>query len=375
MTIQLAKPFVCQQAKDNVMRVLESGWLGMGPEVEEFEKEFAAYIGCKHAIAMNSGTEALRIALHVNRPYTRSIVLTTPNTFVATNHVILQEGLIPYFIDIDPNTGSMDLNLLEAHLSRHEGDVAAVMFVHYGGAPLYMDRLRSLIKRYGVYLIEDAAHCAGASYNGEKVGKDSVMACFSFHAVKPLATGDGGMIVTSDALLANKARKLRWFGIDKSTAERSKAGYSWEYNVEMIGFKSHMNDITATIGRGQLTKLDEQIAKREHIYQLYKKNLKGSSIELLTQEPATKSSHYLMVVRLPDAIHKRAAMARLEKEDIQYGYHYKANYEYRPYARYKGRQEYPGMEEFQRTALSLPMHIFLRDCDVDQICNVIKGAL
>lgn len=370
--IQLFKPYVCQAAKDNVARVLDSGWLGMGPECEAFEKEFADYIGCKHAISLNSATEALRIALHAGQPYSRATVLTTPNTFVATNHVILQEGLIPYFMDIDANTGMVNPRSLAAYIEVHHFTIAAVMYVYYGGTPVDLSRVKELCTHYGINLIEDAAHAAGATWNGERIGKDADMACFSFHAVKNLATGDGGMMVTNDRLMANRARKLRWFGINKSTADRSKEKqYGWEYDVESLGYKSHMNDITAALGRGQLTKLDEQNAIRERLYQRYRTRLAETQIRLLARDPRGQSSNHLMVVRFPNGKAKKKAIERLTKEEITYGYHYKPNYLYPPYAPFVKGMGFIGMDDFYSTALSLPMHIFLRDCDVDKICEVM----
>jgi perosamine synthetase len=368
--IQLNKPYVCNAAKENVARVLDSGWIGMGPEVEAFEKEFAQYIGCKHAIAVNSGTEALRMALTARPKKGRRIVLTTPNTFVATNHVILQEGLTPVFIDIDPSTGCMDPHLLDSYANSFAEDVEAIMYVYYGGNPIHKPWIERIARQNNIYLIEDAAHACGSSFLGDRVGKDSIAGCFSFHAVKNLATGDGGMFVTSSDEIADKARKARWFGIDKSTVDRSKEGYSWEYDVEFLGYKSHMNDITAAIGRGQLTTLDRNNARRREIYGLYKQYLYGSDIKVLEVALGTESSHHLMVVLCRDARHKAEAIEKLTADEIQVGYHYKPNYLYRSFRGY-AISGITGMSDFYARALSLPMHILLKDIDVKRICEVL----
>lgn len=370
--IRLFHPYICKQAKENVARVLDSGWLGLGPETEKFEQEFARYIGCKHAVAVNSGTEALHLSLDALRlRYGR--IITTPNTFVSTNHVIVQAGLFPYFADIDPHTGSLDLYSVEKALKRHI--IEGIMVVHYGGMPVDLDGFRGLSKKYGIPLIEDCAHAMGATYKGERIGKDSLIACFSFHAVKNLATGDGGMICTNTDSIAEFLKKSRWLGIDKSTADRTKENsYSWDYNVEILGHKAHMNDITAAIGRGQLTRLDEQNARRNDLANLYRRLLSGSSVEWLRTYPDRASSNHLFVVRFKNAKEKSNAIKRLEKNSIQFGYHYKPNYLYPVYSKYRCESDtWPGMEEFYATALSLPMHIFLIPANIYHICRSVTN--
>ena len=247
--IPLFRTHIYQESIDNVNAVLRSGWLGLGPKTEEFEKAFCGYIGCKYAIALNSCTAALQLAVELADLPKSSRVLTTPLTFVATNHVLLQYGLDPIFVDIDPLTGNMSLESIRRLLrlyGRGEHNTTrprAIMAVHYGGHPIPIDFLYEIGKEFRLTIIEDAAHACGASYLGKKIGADSKFCCFSFHAVKNLAVGDGGMLCTNDEEIANKARKLRWFGIDKNSADRSNGGYSWQYGVETLGYKLHMNDI------------------------------------------------------------------------------------------------------------------------------------
>jgi len=353
--ISLFKTKIHQEAKDNVARVLTSSWPGLGSETEKFEREVETYLGAKHAIAMNSCTEALRIAVHMAVKDRRNAV-TTPNTFVATNSVLIQNGLTPVFTDINPLTGAMDVDSARKALEKFECDV--IMLVHYAGIAADIGAFETLASRYGVEIIHDCAHAFGVS----PLGKQKY-ACFSFHAVKPLAIGDGGMLVTNDDEVAEKARQLRWFGIDKSTHDRSRNGYSWEYDIKDVGYKSHMWDVQAAIGRGQLLNFDEDLAVRKHMLDRYRTGL-GNMKSIL--------GIHLCVVLFEDSEQRERAMKRLDKEEIQYGYHYKPNYLYNPFQHYSriGRS---GMETFQSTALSLPLHLYLTDRDIDDICNIIRS--
>lgn len=368
--IPLFKPYICQEAKDGVLRVLDSGWLGLGPEVEAFEKEFASYLGAKHAVAFNSGTGALEAAITC-LDSVDVLAVSTPNTFVSTNHVLLQHGYDIIFADIDPMTGNIDLDSVERLLTAYHPGV--IMIVHYGGQPVDIDRLYEMIEgEEGTEVIEDCAHACGSTYKGRKIGSNSRFACFSFHAVKNLPTGDGGMLVTSEKWIADKARRLRWLGIDKSTRDRTNVGYSWEYDVHELGYKSHMNDITAAIGRAQLKRVDGDNQRRQELVDLYRKGFDGCEmIQLLTQSPNSQSSNHLMEVRCKD---REKIVRALTRNDIQFGCHYKPNYLYHIYNECERENGCKGMEEFYQQALTLPLHLFLRDCDVEHICEVMKGS-
>jgi len=368
--IQLFKPYICDEAKNNVPRVLDSGWIGLGPEVEAFENEFASYIGTGYSVAFNSCTEALRAAVFCLEDKNK-LAISTPNTFVSTNHVLLQHGYEIVFSDIDPTTGNMDLDSVERILCNYHPNPKTIMVVYYGGQPLDIDRLYKLAGEYGVEIIEDCAHACGSTYKNVRVGRWSRFACFSFHAVKNLPVGDGGMLVTYDKSVADKARQLRWLGIDKSTADRTtENGYSWEYDVPELGYKSHMNDITAAIGRAQLKKVNLGNKRRQELVDLYRKELDGcETVQPLVQSSDSQSSNHLMVVRCKN---REKVIQALNENNIQFGCHYKPNYLYPMYQRFERENGCQGMEEFYQQALTLPMHLYLRDHDVEQICKVIR---
>ena len=218
--IPLAKTKIHEEAIENVVRVLRSNWPGMGPEVETFEKEFATYLGAEHAIALTSGTEALRLAVWAAQFSPGNYIITTPNTFVSSNHVLLQAGLVPIFADINPNTGSIDPDSIYRCLrwnfpiARHP---QGLMLVHFAGMPCDLEEIYSIAADNDLTIIHDCAHACGAEYQHKKLGASGAYNCFSLHAVKPLAIGDGGVFTTDDEDIACMIRKGRWLGIDKST--------------------------------------------------------------------------------------------------------------------------------------------------------------
>jgi len=375
--IQLNKPVYHPEAYENVKRVLDSGWTGLGPETAKFEEEFANYIGAKYAIGLSSGTEALRLALEAADPTEGSYAITTPNTFVSTNHVLLQKKLVPLFADIDAGTGSIDVNSVIKLIDKHEDKIKTLMVVHYGGNPADIGHLRKIAEHYKLILIEDCAHACGATFHDEMIGSRGKYNCFSFHAVKNLSMGDGGAITTDSEEVYNKVRQLRWLGIDKGTADRTTGtSYSWDYDCPIVGFKSHMNDITAAIGRGQLLHLDEDNAHRAELVDRYYSNiLYMNRIDIVNKKrPDRVSSNHLFVVRFPNHVVKDHVMEVLKTAQIGFGYHYRPNYFYDPYTLCEVESAI-GMRMFFDTALTIPLHLGMDAHDVDLVCDIIREAL
>lgn len=379
MAIALFRTLVHEEVIENVTKVLRSGWLSLGPTVAEFEKRFADYVDAPYAVAFSSATAALHTAIHLLDLPKTSSVISTPMTFISTNHVILYEGLPIIFADIDKNTGNLDLGSIRKACNVDRGELTrpkAMMFVHYGGTVGDLDLLYEIAEQYKLTIIEDCAHAAGASYKIpnypilEKVGHRAKLACFSFHAVKNLPLGDGGMLTTTDEEFAARARSLRWLGIDKSTADRTKGDiYGWKYDVGEVGFKSYMNDINAAIGLGQLPYLDEDNAYRRRIYNTYKD---GGLPMLNTTEG---SSHHLAVMLASNVVHKERIMANLVKHDIQFGVHYTPNYYYPMYSDFPRIDGCPNAEEFYSRCISLPNHLFLQFSDLCRVISAVREVL
>ena len=215
--IQLFKPKICDAAIQSVSETLQSGWIGLGPKVEQFEADFCKYTGCNHAVALNSATSGLHLAMELLGIEKDDEVITTPMTFVSTNHAILYQKAKPIFVDVEYDTLNIDVSKIEEKINQK---TKAIICVHYSGYPCDLDEIYNLASNYNLAVIEDCAHAVGAEYNGLKIGNNSNMAVFSFHAVKNLPIGDGGMIVMDDPEIYERAKKMRWMGINKDTYSR-----------------------------------------------------------------------------------------------------------------------------------------------------------
>jgi len=368
--MQLFKPNISEAAIEAVAEVLRSGWIGLGPKVAEFEERFGKYVGAKHAVATNSGTAALHLALIVSDIKEGEEVITTPFTFVSTNHVILYQRAVPVFADIDPKTYCISPQSVERMITKK---TKALMCVHYGGHPCDLERLYEIANKYNLKVIEDAAHACGSSYKGKKIGS-SGLACFSFHAVKNLPTGDGGMITTNDEELYQRLRKLRWMGIDKDTYGRTeddkgKAGaYAWEYNVPQIGFKYHMNDITAAIGIEQLKLVEEHNAYRRQLSEIYTQGLRHPdiiSLPYVSPEVVTSQHLFVIQVRRRDQL-----ITKLKANDIGTGVHYTPNNIFPMYQ--NCRADVKMAMEISKNIISLPMHTLLNNEDIQRVVSIIN---
>jgi len=377
--IQLLRHKVYQESIDNITQVLRSGWTGLGPKVEEFEKAVAKYLNTPYTIALNSGTAALQIALMSLHAPHGSFILTTPLTFISTNHSILQAGYYPIFCDVESDTGNIDPESIERFLkdSFIGSRVKGIMAVHYAGMPVDLDAIYELSTKYNIDVIEDAAHAFGAEYQNEKIGcLHSKLVCFSFHSVKPLAIGDGGLITTYDPAINEFARRMRWCGINKDTTNRTtQEGYKWDYDMELVGYKAHMNDIQAAIGLGQLQHYEEDKAYRQILVDKYRELLSNiEEVELLKIFENRKSSNHLMVIKAPAKM-KTYIMDYLYRKDIHTGCHYRLSIDYPMYRKSETDAGCKNAREFFNSCISLPLHLDLTLEDVEMICNTIKEGI
>jgi perosamine synthetase len=349
-----------------VGEVIKSGWIGLGPKTAEFEKKFADFIGTKYAVGVNSCTAALHLAI-MGLGINSGEVITTPMTFVSTSHAILYNNAIPVFADIERDTLNINVTEIEKKITDR---TKAILLVHYGGHPCEMDEILDLAERHNLYVIEDCAHACGAKYKGVQAGSMGDAGCFSFHAVKNLATGDGGMITTDNKDLYDRLQKLRWVGITKDTYQRSKREYSWYYEVEELGYKYHMNDITAAIGLVQLNKLEIMNQRRREIAQTYNKQLgKLYWIELPIERNYVKSAFHNYVVKMED---RDAFMNHMTVKGISTGVHYMPVHLHPLYKKLGIRANVPVAEEVWKKLVTLPLYPDMMDSDVDFVVNSIK---
>lgn len=365
--IPVFRPSYGNEELEALKEPFESGWIGLGPKTKEFEQKFADYIGVKYAVATNSCTASLHLAMKVLE-IEDSEVITTPMTFVSTNHAILYNEGIPVFCDIETDTMNIDANLIEEMIS---DKTKAIVTVHYGGHSCEMDSIREIAGKHNVAIIEDVAHGCGGEYKGEKLGSIGDIGCFSFHAVKNLATGDGGMVTTDDAEIYGKLLKLRWLGITKDTWAREDKDkkYSWYYNVENVGFKCHMNDIAACLGLVQLKKLDKMNDRRRKISEKYSKtfaDLDWIETPLVKSYAKSACHNYVVKVKERDRLNQY-----LQEQGISTGVHYIPNNHYQMYKSCRG--ETPVCEELWTKLLTLPLYPDLSDEQVDMIIEKVKG--
>jgi perosamine synthetase len=362
--IPLFRPTIYPEAIAAVNEVLNSGWLGAGPKTKAFEKAFAEYVGALYCVGLNSCTSALHLGLHLLDLKPGSEVITTPLTFVSTNHAILYEKCKPVFADVQSETGNLDVPSVTGRITDHTG---AIMLVHYGGYPADIDEFYTLAKEAGIPIVEDCAHACGATYKGKRVGSQGLIHAFSFDPVKNLTMGGGGALIVRSPDHDSRLKKLRWLGIDADTFKRTAdQRYKWEYNVPEVGYNYYMNDIQAAIGLAQLSHLDEDNARRTAIVGLYRQRLSNvPGIKLLSYKDDRKSSYHLFSIlaeKRDDLVNK------LRDAGVDVGVHYQRNDLYPMYE----KQDLPNVEYFWKREISLPMHLQLTDEHVDYITDVIR---
>jgi perosamine synthetase len=364
--IQVFKPSTGKEEIEAVAEVLRSGWLGLGPKTTEFEKRFAQYIGANYAIGVNSCTSALDLALKLLSITKGDDVLVPTMTFVSTAHAVAYNLAIPIFCDIDERTLQIDIKEIE---KKRTIRTKAVIPVHYSGRPCDMDKIKEAAG--GLAIIEDAAHACGAEYKGKKCGTLGDIGCFSFHAVKNLAMGDGGALTLNDKKMTQRAKRLRWVGIDKGTWDRTKLdkSYWWKYYVDEIGLKCHMNDIAASIGLVQLGKLEAMNKRRTEIAQMYTREFERiTEIEVpVGDDKDFKSSWHIYCVKCD----KRDDLSVfLQSKGINTGVHYTPIH---TYSCYGNNPSLPVAEQVSERILSLPIYPDLSNDEVQYVIKTIKG--
>lgn len=368
-SIPVFRPFSDESEVEAVAKVLRSGWWGQGPVTEQFEQEFATFVGARYAVSVNSATAALHLSLLI-ADVEGGEVISPSMTFVSTNHTILYNRAIPVFADIQPDTLNIDPDDIERKITSR---TRAIIAVHYGGHPADMGRIQAIAEKYGLMVIEDAAHAAGAIYCGREIGSISPLTCFSFHPVKNLATGDGGMITTDNPAWNARLRRLRWMGINKDTWNRSRdraaSEYSAEYDVDELGFKCHSNDIMSAIGRVQLRRLPETNLRRRKISEMYTDGLwELDWLQLPMKSRDVVSAHHNYVIRCDC---RDRLVTWLHEHRIATGMHYTPNHLHSLYQPYV-REPLPVTECEAKRILTLPLYPALTDEQVGYIIDVIR---
>lgn len=266
MKIPFHRAFIDNKEINAVTEVLKSGWLTMGEKTFEFERNFASYTGAPHAVAVNSCTSALHLALKAIDIQPGDEIIIPAVTFIATWEVITYFGAVPVIADVENDTHLLDVNSFESKIT---GKTRAVIPVHYAGQPCDMDPILKIASSKSIYVIEDAAHSLPAYYKGRPVGSIGDITCFSFYATKTVTTGEGGMITTGNDLFAERMRKLRLHGISRDAWNRYSEKGSWRYDVDEAGYKYNPTDISSALGIEQLKKSDAMNRQRSEIAVIY----------------------------------------------------------------------------------------------------------
>ncbi len=356
---------------DAVTKVLKSKWLSMGPVTQLFEEEFAKYLGVKYAFGVANGTAALHIANYVLGIRRDDEVILPSLTFVATANSILYCGAKPVFADI---TSSDDFNISSDDiLEKITSRTKAITVVHYGGYSCDMNAIMEIAKDNNLKVIEDAAHAPGAECQGKKCGTIGDVGCFSFFANKNLATGEGGMVVTNDDILAEKIRIMRSHGMTTLTWDRHK-GHAHSYDVIEMGFNYRINEMSSALGLVQLKKLDENNEKRKKIVDEYRIRLKSiSEISIPFRNSKVKSSYHIFPVLLSENIERNAFIDKLKEKGIQTSIHYPPIHLFTYYRKRFGFKEgmLPKTEFVGTHEVTLPLHPIVNIENIEYIENCL----
>jgi len=369
-TIPVFRPSFGKEEVQAVARVLESGWAGLGPKTAEFEGAFSEFVKAPYSVAVNSCTSALHCALATLDLRPGDEVITSPITFVSSAHAIAYCGAKPVFTDVEPDTLNMDPTKLEKVITKR---TRAILCVHYAGHPCDISRLQSIAASHKIPLMEDAAHACGARYKGTPIGGTGNLTCFSFHAVKNLACGDGGMVTAFSKQTDRWLRKMRWLGIDKSTWNRALGKkYSWYYSVTDLGFKYHMNDITAAIGLVQLGKLERANCKRRRLVENYNRELSSVPwITLPVEKEYARSSWHIYKIEVPTRRIREKLIRYLNGNAVSAGVHYYPIHLHDFYQKQK-RICLPVAEEKWQKIVTLPLFPDLSRADQERIIHALK---
>lgn len=375
-------PEIGEEEIGEVCDALRSGWITSGPKTRQFENDFAAYLGSDvEAIAVNSATAGLHLALEAIGIEPGDEVITTTLTFTATAEVIRYLGADPVLVDVDPCTLNIDVSAFRRAITSR---TRAVMPVHYAGLPCEMDEIIAVAREHGIRVIEDAAHAFPARYKGRLIGTlNTDVSVFSFYANKTMTTGEGGMIVTRDPALIERMKIMRLHGISRDVFDRfNSRSPAWYYEVVAPGFKYNLTDIASAVGIHQLRKIDSFLERRRYLAKRYFDYLADLPLILpsvCSEAEGTDHSWHLYVIRLGSmvSLSRDNVIKELSSRGIGTSVHYVPLHR-QPYwrDRYKlSEEEYPVADDAYQSMISLPLYTKMTDADQDRVITALKDIL
>jgi perosamine synthetase len=360
---------------DAVLGVLQSGWLTSGPRVKEFETAFARFTGASHALAVNSCTAALHLALAACGVGEGDEVIIPTMTFAATGEVVLYFKAHPVLVDSAKESFHIDPQQIERAITSR---TRAIVPVHYAGYPCDMDAILDIARRHGLKVIEDAAHALPASYNGRMIGTLGDITCFSFYATKTITTGEGGMITTENPEYADRMRILTLHGISRNAWNRYTAEGTWRYDILEAGFKYNLTDLQAALGLAQLAKADDFRLRRAAVAERYSAALASLDAFVPPPEPNDEShSWHLYVVRVNPAclrIGRDQVIEELKSRGIGTSVHFIPLHLHSLYGKHLGYRagQFPNAEQHFEQAFSLPIFPGMTDEEIDRVINAMR---
>lgn len=371
-------PDITEAEIDEVVDTLRSGWIAKGPRTIKFEKEFAEYLGAKHAIAVNSCTAALHVSLLTQNIGPGDEVITTPMTFASTASTILHCGATPVFADIDYRTGCIDPDEVEKKITPR---TKAIVPVHYSGQVCDLDRIYELADKHGLYVSEDAAHALWSRYKGRLIGNRlSGAASYSFYATKNLATGDGGMLVTDRDDIAERARILVGQGMSHNAWNRYAKGGSWKYDIVEPGYKYNMFDIQAALGLVQLSRLEEMQKRRLEIAAVYQEEFgRIDAVEPpFVPEFATHCWHLYVLRVLPEllTIDRDQFIVELNERNVGTSVHFIPTHTMTAFRKLGWKEgDFPMAEKHFERIISLPLYPSMTDEQVQYVVAAVRDIV
>lgn len=375
MFIPYGRQWIDQDDIDAVVDVLKSDYVTTGPAVEQFEKAVAKYVGAKYAVAIANGTAALHAACYAAGIGPGDEVITTPITFAASANCALYCGATPVFADIEEDTYNIDPKEIEKKITEK---TKAIVAVHFTGQPCKMDEIHAIAKKHKLVVIEDAAHALGADYKGKRVGSMSDMTTFSFHPVKHITTGEGGMIVTNSKKLYDKLILFRSHGITRNAKKLEKNEGGWYYEQQDLGYNYRITDIQCALGTSQMKKLDKFVERRRAIAKRYDEAFKDiPEIICPVQAEGCNNSWHLYVIQVLGRKRKNV-FDDLRAVNIGVNVHYIPVYKH-PYYQKNGYEKVlcPNAEQYYDRAISLPMYPLLSEEEqeyvIEQVIKVVKS--
>lgn len=359
-----------------VVETLRSDWLTTGPRIAEFEEAFAARTGARHAVSFSSGTAALHAAAFTAGLESGDEAITSPLTFVATANCVLYQGAVPVFADVSPDTLNLDPEQAAARITSR---TRVLLPVDYAGHPADLELILELAERHGLVVIEDACHAAGAEYKGRPVGSLAHMTVFSFHPVKHIATGEGGMVTTDNPKFAETLRRFRNHGISSEARQRQSAG-QWQYEMVLLGFNYRLSDMACALGIQQLKKLEANLARRRQIAARYTAAFREvTDVVPPAVRPDVNPAWHLYPIRLGVKLKadRGQVFQALRAENIGVNVHYIPVHRHPYYSErfgYRGG-EYPVAEDAYERLITLPMFHGMCDQDVEDVIRAVDKVM